>query len=413
MLRNSLKNTSPDKSGFLTQTFTAYLRVVFPSEFWNIAEQFMNLCHPELRISRSQAWIALFIGCLSSFLHAQLRESATGHPPPKAAFELRNSEDADKGWDDTGAEPWTAVGIGKTSSLLRVRIEVIEPDKFELVPDEQSKANLTVDVGEGIQTPITNFTITGTAASGARGAKIIFRRKGTTNAVATLHVHVLPSRVIHFSVYHASDEGPGRVPLSALPPGVPSPAKIEAELNETFSSQTNIRFIANTKSNPLILSKCDGSFVLKDGACYYGSVGAGHGGIKVQDSIVTNHLYPEAAKAGISGTQYFLNFIVVKNVIKHDPLTRVNKDVKGLALIGEHFPFIDADALLPTYAHEAGHCLRLSTRNDAGDDNGHHDNGMGSDKKRPLMFPTNMNRGRWIRQEDWRQANDHAGSKFH
>jgi hypothetical protein len=134
----------------------------------------------------------------------------------------------------------------------------------------------------------------------------------------------------------------------------------------------------------------------------------GHGALLVQDNIVEKQLYPEAEKAGISGAHFFLNFVVVKNVIRHHP----REDVNGIATFGLGFPFIDGTAHLTTYAHETGHCLMLSTRSGAGVNGRHHDPGMAPNGKPPLMSEINRNRGRWIRQEDWRQANDQAGVKF-
>ena len=319
-------------------------------------------------------------------------------------FVLRDPSDITKGWDDTGPETWTSVGVGKTNTMVKF---VGGSSDFELVVDPGSASYLSI-ANEAITGGDTNFTITGTADSkilGTEGAKILCRIKGTTYALATLHVHVLPPRIIHFNVFHASDEGPGRVPASAIPAGVPSPTALATELNDTYWEQTNVHFIANAANNPFVLSTCDGSFA-SNGACYYGFNANGHATVTVEQNIIINQLQPKAQQAGI-GYAEALNIIIVKNVIRHAPRTEVN----GITEFADRYPFLDATAPLSTFAHETGHCLMLATRNDAGD-NAHQDNGMAPDQKRPLMFPTNLNRGRWLRQEDWRLANDYAGSKY-
>ena len=322
-----------------------------------------------------------------------------------AKFKLRDDADFIKGWDDTGKEPWTSVGVGKTNSIVKF---IGGTGEYELVVDPVSTSYLSIS-NETVTEGDTSFDITGIADSknaGAGGAKIILRKKGTVDKLAILHVHVLPERNVHFTVNHASDEGPGRVPLSAIPANAPSPATIQTELNETFLAQTNISFIANLVSNPTIVSNCDGSFAT-DGACYYGSAARNHGSLLVEDWIVSR-IYAKDRELGINVAN-LLNIVIVNNVIRNNP----RKDVDGITGEGIRFPFVDANANIQTFAHETGHSLNLSSRTDPSGN--HHDPGPDPQGNTPIMGVRLVGKPRshWLRQEEWRIANDYAGENYH
>lgn len=303
-----------------------------------------------------------------------------------AEFKLKDPADVFKGWDNTDDEPWTSVGVGQTKSIVKF---VGGNSEYELAVDSGSAKYLSI-ANEAVTGGDTNFTITGIAdsnASGVKGAQIIFRKKGKTSALATLHVHVLPPRIVDVKVYHASDDFQGRVPLSALPANIPTVAQIVNALNDVYKEQANITFVP-LSPNPVIINKCKDGFA-SDGKCYDRTVPGNT--VNYTDNV---------RKYADTGNHF--KFFIVADVVGpgiEGPKTR------GLSVRPSENSIVDATAPLSVFPHEAGHAL-----NTGSDIYPHEpDYALGPYDVKPLMHETSGSN--WIRKRDWRASNTQA-AKF-
>lgn len=312
-----------------------------------------------------------------------------------ASFDLRAKEDFDKGWDNTGIEPWTCVGVGKTNELIKL---VGGTSDQELIVDPGSAGCVSISNATIADKVDTLFTISGSADSeslGKQGAKIILRQKDTNVVIATLHVHVLAPKVISTNVFYASDD---RVAASQITNPQPK-ADIKTELDATYENQACITF-SMTAGSPYPIPKCYGGFAA-DGICYTNRA-SGNGSFTSADVVMS-----EADKAGFN-TAKALNIIVVKDV-SEDLAKGKSSTAVGSTAFGAHYPFVESSADISTFAHETGHALLLSTKTDPATGQ-HHDMDKGPDGKFGLMYPSGGTR--WLRQEDWRQANKYARSNY-
>jgi hypothetical protein len=342
-----------------------------------------------------------------------LSTQSIGAPAPAAAggggpeklfinkpFKPRTPEDVFKGFDDTGVFTYTSVGdanssMTKTNSRIKLVIPGAgvsqkEEDKMELAVDDASTSYVKLN-NQDQPVPITSnetlFDINGLSPSSTYGAKIVLRKVSDHEEIETLKVHVLQERTVHFTVFHASDEGPGRVPSSAIPSGVPSPSDIETELNDTFWKQANVHFIA--AANPTFLNQCVGCFA-SDGKLYmYGSPPGSN--LPFYDKIET-----------LSGSGKFLRIYIVNKLV-----SAKSGDVLGSTPSHDGHTlhcFVSAASDKETYSHEAGHALHIPKDPDSA---GHND-AKGPSGVEPLMSNNQGHQTRWMRQEDWRISNSEA-----
>ena len=315
------------------------------------------------------------------------------------AFQLDPLANEATGWDDTGPEPWTTVGVGKTNSRIVARDwrpNGNDPDYFDLevLPAPGSEAYLSVTN----VTPIEDwfaFDINGlvdSAALGVDGAKIIVRHKAANGEVGsgplqTLHVHVLPPRTVNFRVFAASDD---HVPLSSLPSAIKTVQQITTELNATFNNQANITFTP-LATDPVVIDKCLYGFA-SDGAVYFYGQSVGR---------EFSYWIDNQAKLAAPGTDYLKIFIV--NKIVNIP--------SAIGITAYRRCFVNADADIRVFSHETGHAMGLATAGNnfpKGDPRRSHDIGLGPFGEEALMSLNKGHQTRWMRQQDWRAANTKA-----
>ena len=313
-------------------------------------------------------------------------------------FKLRNAADIEKGWDDTGKEPWTSVGVGKTNSLVKL---VGDINGYELAVDDDSTSYLSVG-NETTTNGEKTFTITGIADSnnlGSNGAKILYRETATKTTKATIHVHVLPQRAVNINVYLASDN---RIPQSQVTSTPPSIGAISDELNSTYNDQANIYFTALSSSSTVINNCYDpvsgvGGFA-SDGNLYTYAV---HGaGIPDYEYIT-----------GKAGTGNIMRIFVVNSIVagSYDKNNQfVQSFPLGFTNYGDPISFIKASADIVVYPHEVGHALGLTSLALPAGDHHEADGTKGPNDSKPLMLRTGGSH--WIRQQDWRKANTQAGN---
>lgn len=318
---------------------------------------------------------------------------------PPLRFELRHQNENEKeiegdnvfkGWDNTGTQPWTSVGVGKTKSIVRLNLTAFAPELaalVELAPKAGSGAFISLQ-NQTIVSQETRFDITGIAATPTTaGCQIVVREKANhANISKPLRVHVLAPRIVDFAVYHAWAES---IEASKLTGVLPSLAAITEELNKTFTDQTNITF--NLCRQEIEEFKHCVDVIWPDGKLYQR--------IKPGTTETFTSLLVEKVSE-VQGKH--LKLFVVKDVAPP-----ANKpEIIGLAKYADSWGIIESEAPPRVYSHEAGHALGLTAILVNGE--AHEKDGvLGPNRVDPLMRRV-VGGTRWLRQQDWFKANEQA-----
>ena len=330
----------------------------------------------------------------------------------KVEFKLRNSQDFDKGWDNTGRDekgrvvPWTSCGVDRKKPHLGANGHpdgTLEPypnsiiglaipgctgplgSFLELVPAPGSETYLSL-TNQTIAGETTLFDIQGSAATPtASGCQIIVWQKSAhANRSQPLNVHVFAQRVVEFQMYLASKApvSPQTLYPSALG-AVSDQDIVKAELNTTYNEQANILF--NSINNvATVKDDIDGIFNATNG-----NVMQGQRDSLAQKIPAANHL----------------RIIVIRNIVPNSGID----DICGVAPIPGNYAIVEASAPTLVYSHEAGHALNLTIKSGS-DQTNHEDNGVKAPNGGiPLMAHKNQNT-HWIRQQDWWAANLRAAN---
>jgi hypothetical protein len=317
-------------------------------------------------------------------------------------FQLRH-EDPDnfsKGWDDTGAQPWASVGVGKTNSIVLLNLAGLDPalaGLLEIVPAAGSEGFVSLQ-NQTITEQVTRFDINGIAATPTpAGCRIVVREKANHGNISNpLNVHVLPPRTVNFAVYHAWDDNNQKSKFTKV---LPTLAEITEELNTTFTAQTNITF--NLCRPEIQEFKNCSDVIAADGKVY----ALKRPGRTENDTVILTKKASEAAVAD-GGPGMHLRLFVVKGVVKPNHV-----GIVGLAEYEDSWGIMAEDAPIRVYSHEAGHALGLTAIRDA-DNEPHEKNGVVVGPNRvdkPLMARTSTG-SRWLRHQDWFKANSQAGT---
>ena len=315
-------------------------------------------------------------------------------------FNLRNSDNYAKGWDNTDFEkgdpdsssqkgPWTSCGVNRKkadgtdwpNSLIGLVIPGCTEklaNLLELVEYIPSGGDSHVTLThQEIKGEVTHFDIQGTRAT-AGGCNIIVREKAhQTHRSGPLHVHVFPPRVVKFQVYRAS-------PTAGPEPGfAPTVAQIKTELNNTYNEQANIRF-EELQPDMVSVNNITGVF-------------SADGNLTVPNRQLLIDRIDER------NPEKHLKIILIKSLTEG----AVNApDIVGVADFQEDWVIVEASvSQLDTYSHETGHSFNLASKGD-----GKHHEVIGTkapNGQDPLMHPSNGST-RWIRQEDWKLSNTEA-----
>jgi hypothetical protein len=316
-------------------------------------------------------------------------------------FELRHENEAVdvfRGWDNTGAEPWTSVGVGKTNTIIRLNLVGFTPELaalLELVPKAGSEAFVSLE-NQTIAGQETRFDIDGTAATPTdAGCQIVVREKAKpANVSKPLNVHVLAPRVVNFAVYHAWDKTNAKSEFAKV---LPTPAAIKEELNTTFTDQTNITF--NLCREEIQNFKNCSDVIWTDGKCYART--------RAGRSLNDTELLTKKAAEAAPGPGNHLKLFVVKGVVLPG-----EGPIVGLAKRPGSWGILAEDASVRVYSHEAGHALGL-TALPAPDGEAHEMAGVqGPNQVKPLMRRKSGGTS-WMRQEDWFEANDKAKANIY
>ncbi len=342
---------------------------------------------------------------------------------------------------DTAAyEWWTSVSRAGT---LNVNDSIV----VQFGKDEEPTAGDTIAAGYTILVDKNNRTQVAVTASGGMHSETRLRIQGLAGASATtktetaihvvekedarlnpddfkpirtIKVMVLPEQHVQLGIWHVTaPTQPNTANLTALPGSTPNAAKILSRLNETYR-QACIVFDLDPASGPIELPY---DFALKDG--------------KLQTDVPTDAEY----KAIFNSSQINpkLNLIIAKDIAKPTrkdtagfcPVPGTSRKVIVFAQKFANdvlFDLREYSKFDGACAHEIGHALNLATRKDTS--GGQHDPGafpdsdMGADTMdlvyenarvghqfyhRGALMHFQASTNRWIRHEDWQEANRVAG----
>ena len=288
--------------------------------------------------------------------------------------------------------PWTSVSKDGTNEACKL---IIEPtsvaDQIEVVIS--SGASSATISPTHFTAGSTDLTITGQGAAGVAVAEA--RIKGTSRSCAKLNIRSQPFRALSVGVYYLHDtNSPATYPV-----GGPTAAAVVSTMNDVFT-QAQVSFaLANTISTNIA----------------YDSSGLGTN---------TNGMFEPAEEAILTNTTWqgdVLVFFAKKSGLQYGGGN--NNYVRGWSLADLQGGIIFVDDCVSTAiplisAHEIGHTLNLSTWQSISPPlfTGH-DHGPWPSGEEALMRPgTNGvggivdSPGRWLRHEDWKEANDNAGA---
>jgi len=310
------------------------------------------------------------------------------------------------GFDPTEGEPWTSVGVGSTNQIVQLQISSsfywppVSPPAIELVvrADSTNKVSVTPMTGLG---GTNNLTIIGKLPT--TNAVIEVRVQGMTNALATLHVMVLPWVTNSVGIYRVEDPAS----TNTWHVGGPAAADIISTLNGIYT-QACVHFTLATNT----------------------IVNLGYDDGQVRDSATrayTNNVIRRLFAIGKNGMMELGEEPTELNedaqwtgqrrvfLFNSGNITYGGSQWRGYARLGARWCVVfsgDCGELLTPFvtAHEMGHQLQLSTRNNDGK---YHDCGTPPNDTGILMRPTVSGSAemRWMRREDWDKANREAEAR--
>ncbi len=311
-----------------------------------------------------------------------------------AEFELRHDTDVILGWDSTKREDCLSVGVGKTTTIASLWLQNIGEEvagELELVVDKASQGYITLQ-NHTITDPLTEFDVTGIKATSALGCKIILRRKGKNETIATLRVNVFDKIDVKVAIYTVHD---GRQLNTDVGDITNLNQNIESKLNEVYGPQANLNFTVEA-----ILSK-DLNM-----------------GVNANDPVLFNpdgkfnyDTYRQDVVSRADTPAKVLPIFIVKELL--DP-TKIGVTNEGMT---ECFVNNIAGCDV-TSAHEVGHYYNLS-REKKGQADAHDMgpwpqeliDGFGTAKTGLLHETGGVTQSGWLRQRDWVEANTKAKSK--
>jgi len=309
------------------------------------------------------------------------------------------AHDINQGFDPTEVEPWVSVGVGSTNQNLQILIEGGDVE-LAIKAGDEGKVSVT-PTNDFSDSEWTGLTIIGKSAT--PNAVIEVRKRGLTNAVAALHVMVLPWITNTVAIYRVEDqESEGTRPV-----GGPAAAEIIAGLNSIYT-QACVQF--SLLSNALVNIVYDDGKV-RDTArnAYSNSVPALYA-FKKNGKLELGEEPSELEQDSQWGGNCRLFLFKSSGITYGGGQPWAGYCRRGGVRWSVVFSGDIADVVTPfVAAHEMGHQLELSTRND---DGRNHDFGPVPSGSHALMHKSVWDYSRWIRRRDWKQANDTAADRI-
>jgi hypothetical protein len=308
-------------------------------------------------------------------------------------FQLALSLGIDKGWDNTDADDWAAVGVGETNTHAELTLSGVTPEaaaKLELVVAPESAAYVSISANT-ITGEDTDFEITGIKPTVAdAGCDIIVRRKDDGARIATLHVNVFEKVEIKVNVYTVFD---GRQHNTELGERTITDIMIKDRLNDIYGPQANLHFTLNpTTDLDMGANAGDPNLFTADGRFKWGGF---------RQNVIAKAQTPA----------HVLPLFIVREL--------EDQTKTGVTDSGNTDCFVNNFAATHIIAaHEIGHFLNLSTGKKG--QRKAHDQGPWPPEVLTegalltgLMFDSgDETHSNWLRHQDWVEANKQARQKF-
>jgi len=311
------------------------------------------------------------------------------------------------GFDPTEAEPWTSVGVGSTQQVVQLNIgSGTDPSKISLAVPASDK--VWVSQTNNFSLDANPLTISG--LSPTNDATVVVHYSGLTNAIAALHVMVLPWITNSIGIYEIEDPQS----TNTWQVGAPSATNILNELNSVYT-QACVHFeLANlTPTNVVVNYSYDNGGETTDALEKWFFPGDGKMETCEMNSTNLVNFLDLFSSNKASECVYFFRRSGMRSTLGWTPPRSMWSGVLTHKLDGTSSPLITL-----IVAHEVGHLLDLSTRDDVEDDgerNGHDlgtpPSGTGMLMRPFIDKPALEPEPRWMRHDDWWKANDTAGAR--
>jgi len=315
---------------------------------------------------------------------------------PPAQFKLRNNANVFQGWDSTGWDevtskkdnpPATSVGVGKTNSLVKLMLPGYPLGNslgLQLVVAQDGGQNLISLTNNTIWGPESDFNIVAGSAPGT--ATVNLQLQSTGQVILTLIVRVLAPQTVTIDIHVTTDSNSQGTNIPQPILSARTPAQVIAELNAVFGPQANITFQlgdtspANIHYDPNQTGALDST------------------------SASDFQLFPQPRPGHL---QLYEIYNISATTGSDAGYTREGQGPCVVAL---------GTANLADFAHEVGHALFLSTMNDPNFP--YHDEGPWPVEFQAgqlgLMYHQHSDQmTNWIREYDWKKANETAATQYH
>ncbi len=279
------------------------------------------------------------------------------------------------GFDPTGTEPWASVVADSQNPVAQLKVApVFQGMSIDLVPQDETVAGTDPELCTTAQTPFT--------LDGLSEGETVLEAKIDDVKIGKLNVHVFEQQNLTVGIYRIYDSRSH----SATNISAPSDTIIETTLNEVYQ-QCGIAFGVSDHGALDIAYDDNLDGIMQDAERY----------------ILDQHAWEDDILILVFKTSGIPYGDGTGNMVRGLAFGEYDHYPRGAFYFSDNIPDDDDFALIT--GHEVGHNLNLD-----------HDEGDYPAGTKPLMMDGAESGGvlpaapgRWIRQEDWKEANTRAG----
>ena len=353
--------------------------------------------------------------------------------------------------DDPPDVYWASVVQGKDNNILHLRIPLPESVKWRIDPSDEAMVDI---LPKTFAKETTDLTLKGKGNNAAAVETTInlVRRDQINTVLMTLKVLVLPQREKQLAIYRLEDPGAPRTQF-AQPPVVdlPTDDEIVAACNDCFD-QAGVHFTLHSSSGSYQFPYDTRGLTLEAGYSSEFPLRASDGKLTADEKQALMESYtplngqernPAAddifpVKTGDIET--FRMILIKESGLPYgtDYPGQMIRGFAGAGLFARNLQ--QKTQIFLATAHEAGHILKISTKDNEPGSSGHHQPPFSAVVNQdqpngnapiypgasPFKYKPDPNHalmqsgtpdsdglpwvyGQWMRQEDWQNANDKAG----